>query len=576
MLKEGLAFADRYKLIKQLGRGGFSEVWLAEDNLTKVQVAVKIYAPGTGLDDNGIKIFTQEFSLVFDMNHTNLLRPTHFDCWDRMPYLIMPLIKNGSAFNYIAEGKMLPEEECWKMLHDVAAGLAYLHEKTPPLIHQDIKPDNILIDDEGRYLITDFGISARVRSTIRGAEAKEQSGGTLAYMGPERFSSSPKPIMASDVWSLGAMMYELMTGLPPFGNHGGLLQKNGADIPIIEGDYSKELKDIIYSCITKETWDRPSAKKIEDLTYKKIHHIETSLADTIKPAVEPEELAMPPQPDVPEAKLAEEPVSQAESVNQAVQEPVVSETTIVEPTPSTNNQKAQKGKSEKKNGKKGHTSNQPAAMTENQPATMMGNMQASAQAASKTPITNATQTSKPAAGPAFSPKKSQPHDKSNNKGMILGGIAVAVVLIGILIAVFSGGSSDKAEVVNIVPRINYDSIALVKIDEALNVRMTADTIIQNHPDNYTDAQFSQVEDVYIHAYKLLNDVLTDRDSLSAQITSRVAIEQKTIQNALLPIYENLAGGAEFVPQFGPRAENIKPYIKDMLSQENPTESGDVE
>nr|MCR5364931.1 hypothetical protein [Prevotella sp.] len=140
-------------------------------------------------------------------------------------------------------------------------------------------------------------------------------------------------------------------------------------------------------------------------------------------------------------------------------------------------------------------------------------------------------------------------------------------------AVFSGGSSEKADVVNIVPRINYDSIAQVKIEEALNVRMTADTIIQNHPDNYTDAQFRQVEDIYIRAYELLNDALTDQDSLSTQITSRVAIEQKTIQNALLPIYENLAGGAEYVPQFGPRAENIKPYIKDILSEEQPSESG---
>ena len=273
MLNEGLVFADRYKFIKQLGRGGFAEVWLAEDTKTGVQVAVKVYAPGAGLDENGIKIFTQEFAVVFDMNHTNLLRPTHYDIFDQQPYLIMPYIKNGSAFKYLTEGQNIPEDECWKMLHDVAAGLAYLHEKTPPLIHQDIKPDNIMIDDEGHYLITDFGISARVRSTIRGAQAAEQSGGTLAYMGPERFSSKPKPIMASDVWSLGAMMYELMTGTPPFGNHGGMLQKNGADIPIIEEDYSQELKDIVYACLAKETWDRPSAKKIEEMTYNKLHGI---------------------------------------------------------------------------------------------------------------------------------------------------------------------------------------------------------------------------------------------------------------------------------------------------------------
>lgn len=273
MLKEGLQFANRYSLVRLLGRGGFAEVWLADDNLTHVQVAVKVYAPGTGLDENGIKMFTEEFSVVFDMNHTNLLRPTHYDCYERMPYLIMPYIKNGSAFKYLAEGRNIPEDECWKMLHDVASGLAYLHEKTPPLIHQDIKPDNIMIDDEGRYLITDFGISARIRSTIRGAMAQEQSGGTLAYMGPERFSATPKPILASDIWSLGAMMFELMTGTPPFGNHGGVLQKNGADVPIIEEDYSQELKDIVYSCLAKETWDRPSAAKIEEITYNKLHGI---------------------------------------------------------------------------------------------------------------------------------------------------------------------------------------------------------------------------------------------------------------------------------------------------------------
>ena len=283
MLNEGTVFADRYKLIKQLGRGGFAEVWLADDSLTGVQVAVKVYAPGAGLDENGIKIFTQEFAGVFDMNHTNLLRPTHYDCFERQPYLIMPYIKNGSAFKYITEGQSIPENECWKMLHDVAAGLAYLHEKIPPLIHQDIKPDNILIDDEGHYLITDFGISARVRSTIS-TQTHEQSGGTLAYMGPERFSSTPKPIMASDIWALGAMMYELMCGTPPFGNHGGVLQKNGADIPIIEEDYSQDLKDIIYACLAKETWDRPSAKKIEEMTYNKLHgSMPTAPIDEVQP-----------------------------------------------------------------------------------------------------------------------------------------------------------------------------------------------------------------------------------------------------------------------------------------------------
>ena len=76
------------------------------------------------------------------------------------------------------------------MLHDVAEGLAYLHAKTPPVIHQDIKPDNILINDENRYMITDFGISTKIRSTLRkSVNQAENSGGTMAYMGPERLAN---------------------------------------------------------------------------------------------------------------------------------------------------------------------------------------------------------------------------------------------------------------------------------------------------------------------------------------------------------------------------------------------------
>lgn len=307
MLKEGQKFGDkeRYQLVKLLGRGGFSEVWLGDDTWTNVQVAIKVYAPGTGLDEDGIKLFTQEFSMVFDMNHTNLLKPTYFDHWERQPYLIMPLCKNGSAFKYVTGKERITEKQAWHLLHDVAAGLAYLHSKTPPVIHQDIKPDNILISDEGLYMITDFGISARVRSTFRGSGgASEQSGGTLAYMGPERFSATPKPIMASDVWSLGAMMYETMTaGTPPFGNHGGVLQKNGADIPIIEEDFSQELKDIVYSCLALNPWERPSAKAVEEMAYNHLHGINVGTVPLAKPEPEPQPVPTPqPEPAPKPAK----------------------------------------------------------------------------------------------------------------------------------------------------------------------------------------------------------------------------------------------------------------------------------
>lgn len=77
--------------------------------------------------------------------------------------------------------------------------------------------------------------------------------------------------MASDIWSLGATMYELLTGMPPYGEHGGLLQKNGADIPLINEEISQELKDIIYKCLTLNTWDRPTARQIADYALQHIN-----------------------------------------------------------------------------------------------------------------------------------------------------------------------------------------------------------------------------------------------------------------------------------------------------------------
>lgn len=260
-INENTIFADRYQLLRLLGEGGFSEVWLASDTMTGLEVAVKIYAPGKGLDSDGIELFRKEFALVFNMNHTHLLKPSYYDVYNRMPFLIMPFCEQGSVYKLIGQ---INEDTAWHILHDVAAALVYLHSLKSCIIHQDIKPDNILTDSEGRFLVTDFGISTRIRSTLRRSvsDSHKSGSGTLAYMGAERFGSSPTPIMASDIWSLGATMFELMTGYTPFGEHGGLIQKSGADIPDIGGSWSGELTRIIMLCLEIETWDRPTAETL--------------------------------------------------------------------------------------------------------------------------------------------------------------------------------------------------------------------------------------------------------------------------------------------------------------------------
>lgn len=247
---------NRYYLEKLLGRGGFSEVWLVKDTLTDQEEALKIYAPGTGMDDDGLKMFTKELSVVHNIHHTNLLTASYVGVWQNMPYLIMLYCAKGSCVKKI--GALL-EEDIWKLIKDVSSGLSYLHNHD--IIHQDIKPDNILIDAQGNYVITDFGISTRAQSTLR-KSVRNAGNGTSAYMGPERFGTEPLPVKASDIWSLGATIFELIEGYAPFGDLGGLSQKSGADLPIIKANVSDALKYTVYKMLSKETWNRPTAETL--------------------------------------------------------------------------------------------------------------------------------------------------------------------------------------------------------------------------------------------------------------------------------------------------------------------------
>jgi hypothetical protein len=258
-LKEDLLFANRYKLRKLLGRGGFSEVWLATDDMTRLDVAVKVYSPGQSMDEDGLKDFCKELSNVYSLNHTNLLKPQHVDSWEGMPYLIMAYCERGSCYGRIGK---FTEEEAWKLIGDVASGLAYLHAQD--IIHQDIKPDNILIDNNGNYVITDFGISVQARSTLRKSARQASSGGTTAYMAPERFSRDAAPVKASDIWSLGATVYELVTGRMPFGEVGGGMQRGGADIPAINAKVTPALCQTITRMLAEDPWERPTASLLVD------------------------------------------------------------------------------------------------------------------------------------------------------------------------------------------------------------------------------------------------------------------------------------------------------------------------
>lgn len=263
---EGSIIDGQFKLLKQKGRGSFGEVWLALDMNTDVEVAVKIYV---AMDERGLEDFKKEFQISFELNHHNLLHVNYLGIAkeDNTPYLVMPYCPNGSAMKLAGK---ISEDQLWVFIRDVASGLAYLHAQTPPIIHQDIKPDNILIAKNGDYVITDFGISHKVRSIMRKASAYLNSAGSVAYMGPEKFSSDYVSVKASDIWSLGVTIYELVYGDLPFCGMGGGMLNNGAEYPNLPSEFSEDLNKTMRACLAKDTWERPTAEQLSEYAAAKV------------------------------------------------------------------------------------------------------------------------------------------------------------------------------------------------------------------------------------------------------------------------------------------------------------------
>ena len=258
MLQKGLIFADHYLLKRPCGLRRFSEVWQAHDQLADRDVAIKVFV---SIDNSTLSNFLETIRPLYQLHHPNLLEINALDIYGDYPYLVMPCLMNGSLS---CKENIISEKECWEVLHDVAAGLAYLHSKQHPVIHQDIHPENILISDERRYMITDYYISS-LFGIASDASMIPRYTNNVRYMAPEQFNSKYTPIMASDIWSLGAMVYELMTGNLPFGLQGGFDQMNGEKLSEIEENYSDSLKQLVYRCLELQPWNRPTANEIVQL-----------------------------------------------------------------------------------------------------------------------------------------------------------------------------------------------------------------------------------------------------------------------------------------------------------------------
>jgi eukaryotic-like serine/threonine-protein kinase len=207
------ALADRYRIVHELGAGGMATVYLADDLRHERQVAIKVLRPELAAVI-GAERFLREIRTIAGLQHPHILGLIDSGELDGTAYYVMPFVDGESLRDRLLREKQLPIADAVRIATEVAAALDYAHRRG--VIHRDVKPENILLHD-GQALVADFGIALAV-STAGGGRMTETglSLGTPHYMSPEQAMGEREITARSDVYALGALTYEMLTGDPPF------------------------------------------------------------------------------------------------------------------------------------------------------------------------------------------------------------------------------------------------------------------------------------------------------------------------------------------------------------------------
>jgi serine/threonine-protein kinase len=207
-----IALADRYRIERELGRGGMATVFLAEDLRHRRQVAIKVLDPEVAAAI-GPERFLREISTVARLSHPHILPLHDSGAADGLLYYVMPYIEGESLRRRLTREKQLPLADAQRIAAELADALDYAHEHG--IVHRDLKPENVLLQ-HGRALLADFGIARAVAAA--GAQKLTSTGvvvGTPSYMSPEQVAGGAVDAR-SDVYGLGCVVYEMLAGQPPF------------------------------------------------------------------------------------------------------------------------------------------------------------------------------------------------------------------------------------------------------------------------------------------------------------------------------------------------------------------------
>ena len=250
-----------YRIIRQVGYGGMSTVFLAEDINLGRDVAVKVFWPRPGETKDFLRRFSREARVLAQLDHPTILPVYDYGEQDGQAYLVMPYMPGGSLKDKLKECNALLPAEAISLTIEMLNALQYAHERG--LIHRDIKPGNMLFKSDGKLMLCDFGLVKVISPDTEGKSAFETTSetgpaitGTPEYMPPEQINGHPT--FASDIYSIGIVLYEMLTGVRPFTSNNvmSVLMKQMSEQPRppreINPTISPQLQVIVLRAIEKD------------------------------------------------------------------------------------------------------------------------------------------------------------------------------------------------------------------------------------------------------------------------------------------------------------------------------------
>ena len=258
-LQPQAVLGERYRLEREIGRGGMATVYLARDLKLERDVAVKVLL-GELAFAMGPERFRREIAVVSRLSHPHILPIEDYGELDGQLYYVMPFVAGETLHARLQRERQLPVDIAVRLACEVASALDYAHKNG--IVHRDIKPENILFQN-GEALVADFGIA---RAITEGAGAKLTSTGvtlgTPTYMSPEQAMADPVLDGRSDVYSLGCVLYEMLAGTPPFSGPTAqaIIARHQLDeapsLAIVRGTIPEEVEDIVMQALAKLPADR--------------------------------------------------------------------------------------------------------------------------------------------------------------------------------------------------------------------------------------------------------------------------------------------------------------------------------